>query len=67
VQSPQYFRTHGRMSWMERGAGGVQELFYRLVQVSRDRHDGAICVGSCAIYRREALATNGGTTLIEHS
>ncbi len=57
----------GRMSWMERGAGAVQELFYRLVQVSRDRHDGAICVGSCAIYRRAALEANGGTTLIEHS
>lgn len=67
VQSPQYFRTRGRMSWMERGAGAVQELFYRLVQVSRDRHDGAICVGSCAIYRREALASNGGSTLIGHS
>lgn len=67
VQSPQYFRTRGRLSWMERGAGAVQELFYRLVQVSRDRHDGAICVGSCAIYRRQALAANGGTTLIEHS
>jgi len=52
---------------MERGAGAVQELFYRLVQVSRDRHDGAICVGSCAIYRRAALESNGGTTLIEHS
>jgi cellulose synthase (UDP-forming) len=67
VQSPQYFRTSARMSWMERGAGAVQELFYRLVQVSRDRHGGAICVGSCAIYRRTALASNGGTTLIEHS
>jgi len=67
VQSPQYFRTRGHMSWMERGAGAVQELFYRLVQVSRDRHDGAICVGSCAIYRRTALAVNGGTSLIEHS
>jgi cellulose synthase (UDP-forming) len=67
VQSPQFFHTRGRMSWIERGAGAVQELFYRLVQVSRDRHDGAICVGSCAIYRRQALASNGGTTLIEHS
>jgi cellulose synthase (UDP-forming) len=67
VQSPQYFRTRERMSWTERGAGAVQELFYRLVQVSRDRHDGAICVGSCAIYRRVALDANGGTTLIEHS
>jgi cellulose synthase (UDP-forming) len=67
VQSPQYFRTHARQSWTERGAGAVQELFYRMVQVSRDRHKGAICVGSCAIYRRKALASNGGTTLIEHS
>lgn len=67
VQSPQYFRTREYMSWTERGAGAVQELFYRLVQVSRDQHDGAICVGSCAIYRREALAANGGATLIEHS
>ncbi len=67
VQSPQYFRTTARMSWTERGAGAVQELFYRMVQVSRDRHDGAICVGSCAMYRREALAANGGSTLIGHS
>jgi len=67
IQSPQYFRATAQMSWMERGAGAVQELFYRAVQVSRDRHDGAICVGSCAIYRRAALATNGGTSIIEHS
>jgi cellulose synthase (UDP-forming) len=45
----------------------VQELFYRSVQVSRQGSDGAICVGSCAVYRREALESNGGTTLIEHS
>ena len=67
VQSPQYFRTHEKMSWIERGAGAVQELFYRVVQVSRDQRDGAICVGSCAIYRRAALNENGGTTLIGHS
>jgi hypothetical protein len=42
-------------------------LFYRLVQVSRDQHDGAICVGSCAMHRRAVLMSNGGTTLIEHS
>jgi len=35
--------------------------------VSRQGSDGAICVGSCAVYRRAALDTNGGTTLIEHS
>jgi cellulose synthase (UDP-forming) len=67
VQSPQFFRTSGRMSWTERGASAVQELFYRLIQVSLDRHDGAICVGTCGLYRRAALAVNGGTTPIEHS
>jgi cellulose synthase (UDP-forming) len=67
VQSPQYFRVLDQQSWIERGAGAVQELFYRSVQVSRQRRDGAICVGTCAVYRRAALLQNGGPTLIEHS
>jgi cellulose synthase (UDP-forming) len=67
VQSPQFFRILDSQNWIERGAGAVQELFYRSVQVSRQSNDGAICVGSCAVYRRAALETNGGTTLIEHS
>lgn len=67
VQSPQFFRVLDSQNWIERGAGAVQELFYRSVQVSRQNNDGAICVGSCALYRRAALAQNGGTTLIEHS
>ena len=67
VQSPQFFRVLDQQNWIERGAGAVQELFYRAVQTSRQHNDGAICVGSCALYRRAALAENGGTTLIEHS
>ncbi|MEE6262817.1 glycosyltransferase family 2 protein [Plantactinospora sonchi] len=67
VQSPQYFRVHKGQGWVERGAGAVQELFYRSVQVSRQNHNAAICVGSCAIYRRAALDSIGGSTLIEHS
>ncbi|MBM7082715.1 glycosyltransferase family 2 protein [Micromonospora sp. WMMD734] len=67
VQSPQYFRVHLGQTWVERGAGAVQELFYRSVQVSRQAHDSAICVGSCAVYRRDALFSIGGSTLIEHS
>jgi cellulose synthase (UDP-forming) len=67
VQSPQYFRVLDAQNWIERGAGAVQELFYRAVQVSRQSRDAAICVGSCAVYRRAALLENGGTTLIEHS
>ncbi|MBW4703001.1 MULTISPECIES: glycosyltransferase family 2 protein [unclassified Micromonospora] len=67
VQSPQFFRVHLGQTWVERGAGAVQELFYRSVQVSRQAHDSAICVGSCAVYRRDALFSIGGSTLIEHS
>jgi len=67
VQSPQYFRSERGQSWVERGAVAVQELFYRVAQVSRDQLDAAICVGSCAAYRRTALASNGGATLIGDS
>ncbi|HET8915825.1 MAG TPA: cellulose synthase catalytic subunit, partial [Propionibacteriaceae bacterium] len=67
VQSPQFFRALDQQNWIERGAGVVQELFYRAIQVSRQRVGGAICVGTCAVYRRAALRENGGPTLIEHS
>jgi cellulose synthase (UDP-forming) len=67
VQTPQYFRQQREQTWMERGSGAVQEFFYRVVQVSRNRFSGAICVGSCGLYRRTALESIGGTSLIEHS
>ncbi|HEU5353696.1 MAG TPA: glycosyltransferase family 2 protein [Actinocrinis sp.] len=67
VQTPQFFRVLDSQNWLERGAGAVQELFYRSVQTSLSRYDGAICVGTCAVYRRAALDDNGGMTLIEHS
>jgi len=69
IQTPQFFQIiKGAQNWLERGAGAVQELFYRFIQQSRDQLDGAICVGTCAIYRRLALAENGGgPTQIGHS
>lgn len=67
IQSPQYFRVLDQQNWIERGAGAVQELFYRAIQVSRQANEGSICVGTCAIYRRAALDEIGGTSLIEHS
>lgn len=67
VQSPQYFHVTRDQNWVERAAGAVQELFYRVVQTSRQVRGAAICVGTNAIYRRAALDSNGGTTLIEHS
>ena len=67
VQTPQFFRVEDNQTWVERGAGAVQELFYRSIQTARAEKGGAICVGSCAIYRRAALADNAGMTLAEHS
>ena len=67
VQSPQFFRPCVEQTWTEQGASSTQELFYRVVQVNRDRWGGAICVGSNAVYRREALVEVGGTAEIGHS
>ena len=67
VQTPQYFEVKEHMNWIERGSGYVQELFYRLVQTSRDRHGGSICVGSCAVYRRSSLEAVGGFRQVQHS
>lgn len=67
VQSPQFFDVSQNQNWLQRGAGAVQELFYRMSQVSRQGHDSSICVGTNAIYRREALSETGGTALIHHS
>jgi cellulose synthase/poly-beta-1,6-N-acetylglucosamine synthase-like glycosyltransferase len=67
VQTPQYFTLSNNQTWVEKGAAYIQELFYRLIQVNRDRFDGAICVGTCAVYRREALAPFGGTAAIGYS
>ena len=67
VQSPQYFDSGENLNWIERTAGATQELFYRWILPSRDRFDAAVCVGTCALYRREALAAAGGFAQIEHS
>ncbi|KAF9486074.1 nucleotide-diphospho-sugar transferase [Pholiota conissans] len=67
VQSPQFFRPSSEQTWVEQGASATQELFYRIVQVNRDRWGAAICVGSNALYRRAALEEVGGTAEIGHS
>ncbi len=67
VQTPQFFRASPKQTWVERGAGTILEIFYRAVQVSRDRYGSALCVGSNAVYRRAALEPNGGFTLIPYA
>jgi cellulose synthase/poly-beta-1,6-N-acetylglucosamine synthase-like glycosyltransferase len=67
VQSPQYFDARAGMRWLQRCAGATQELFYRWIQPSRDALKAAICVGTCAVYRRAALDEAGGFAQIGHS
>jgi len=67
VQSPQFFRTTSSQNWLSRGAGAVQEFFYRYNQVGRNHYKGAICVGTCALYRRWAWDSIGGPYQITHS
>lgn len=67
VQTPQFFDHDPKAGWIANAAGAVQELFYRLIQVNRDSFGGAICVGTNAVYRREALAPFGGTAPMAYS
>ncbi|CAM9651150.1 unnamed protein product, partial [Ectocarpus sp. 8 AP-2014] len=67
LQTPQFFRYRENQTWVEKGAGVTQELFYRMVQVNRNKFDSAICVGTCGVYRREALTVFGGTAAIGYS
>jgi cellulose synthase (UDP-forming) len=67
VQSPQFFRVDKNQTWVEQAAGASLEVFYRAVQVSRDRFGSALCVGSNAVYRRAALAGEGGFTQIPYA
>jgi cellulose synthase (UDP-forming) len=67
VQTPQFFRQSPEQTWIENAAGAVQEIFYRSIQVARDRYDAAVCVGTSAVYRRAALEPFGGPTLIPYA
>ena len=67
VQTPQFFREGPAQSWLENAAGSVQEVFYRAIQVARNRFGAAVCVGTSAVYRRKALEPQGGAALIPYA
>ncbi|AGE57681.1 cellulose synthase catalytic subunit (UDP-forming) [Acanthocystis turfacea Chlorella virus NTS-1] len=78
LQTPQFFEMRPEQSWVERAAAIRQEVFYRVILTSRDTISKnifkkyepagtAICVGSCAVYRRAAFLPNGGTAIAEAS
>jgi cellulose synthase/poly-beta-1,6-N-acetylglucosamine synthase-like glycosyltransferase len=68
LQTPQYFETDPSLSWSSRGSAYCQEVFYRAIQPARDSLGrSAICVGTNALYRRQALANIGGFYQIDAS
>jgi cellulose synthase/poly-beta-1,6-N-acetylglucosamine synthase-like glycosyltransferase len=67
MQSPQHFDLPPNSNYIEKGSTSKQELFYRAIQVSRNNWGGAVCVGTNAIYSRQALIPFGGTAPMGHS
>ena len=67
LQTPQFFRVEDHESWVGRGSANIQELFYRLIQVSRNTYNASVCVGTCALYRRKALVPFRGSALVQYS
>jgi cellulose synthase (UDP-forming) len=68
VQSPQDFVLNkSEPMYVQKGDIGVQEFFYRICEVARNTYNASICVGTNALYRREALLKSGGFYQIEHS
>ena len=70
VQTPQYFdlsETAYNKSPFAYNAAFAEEPFYRFIQVTRSRFGGAICCGSCALYRRSAIEAIGGPFQIDYS
>ncbi len=64
LQTPQYFeqtKEKHNQNPIEFGGGNIVEEFYNMDQVSRDRFNAAICVGTSAVYRRAAIMSVGGT------
>lgn len=63
IQTPQHFSmdkiAHSR-SKVEYGAAYIQQDFYRVTQVARNRFKAAICVGTSALYNIDALNRVGG-------
>jgi cellulose synthase (UDP-forming) len=67
LQTPQYFQIENGQTSIQKGATYIQEVFHRLIQNFRNQWGSSVCTGSCAIYRRAALAPVGGAFPVERS
>jgi cellulose synthase (UDP-forming) len=61
VQTAQFYDVGNRsLSYIQRYAGTLQEIFFRYIQPARDRYRAAICAGTNLVYRRASVAVAGG-------
>ena len=61
VQTAQYFDVaNPSLSYIQRYAGTLQEIFFRFIQPARDRYKAAICAGTNLVYRRASVIAAGG-------
>jgi len=61
IQTAQYFDVRNEsISYIQRYAGTLQEIFFRFIQPARDRYRAAICAGTNLVYRRAAVMAAGG-------
>ncbi len=58
VQTPQYYGN--QVNFISNGAGFMQQIFYSLVQVGKNKFNAAFCVGTNVIFRRSAIMKMGG-------
>lgn len=58
VQTPQYYSN--AMNFISTGAGYMQHVFYSMLMQGKNRFNAAFCVGTCVVFRRDAINEIGG-------
>ena len=65
VQSPQHYVN--KMNLVSTGSAEAQRIFYELVCPGKNNFNAAFCVGTNAMFRREALDEIGGIAIGSNS
>lgn len=58
VQTPQYYSNTN--TFVSKGAGYMQHVFYAMVMAGKNHFNAAFCVGTCVVFRRSAIVEIGG-------
>ncbi|MDB5165463.1 MAG: hypothetical protein JWM00_353 [Candidatus Saccharibacteria bacterium] len=53
VQTPQYYTNS--INFVSKAAGYMQHVFYSMLMAGKNRFNAAFCVGTCVMFRREAI------------